>query len=1196
MKGDRSHGYAELASATNFSFLRGASPADDLVLTSLLLGHAGLGIADRNTVAGVVRAWNALRELREGGALPPIKRREGSGPGEFHFEPQRLPLAPAPPLPDDRESTDWRALVQARAQAFRLVTGARLAFADGTPDLIAYPENRAGWGRLCRLLTLGNRRVKKGECHLTLDDLLADARDLLLILMPGRERRNLPALLSRLAEAAPGALWLGATMPRRGDDRRKLAELKSIAEAERIPLLATNDVLYADPSSRDLQDILTCIREGRTLENAGRLLEVNAERHLKHPQEMARLFADCPEAIAETQHLLARIEFDLGQLRYEYPDEPIPPGKDAQSWLEELTWRHAAIRYPAGLPEKVERLLHAELALIQKLDYARYFLTIHDIVRVANDKGILCQGRGSAANSAVCYVLGITCVDPAEHNVLFARFISEERREPPDIDVDFEHERREEIIQHIYQRYGRERAGLAATVIHYRPKSAIREVGKALGLSEDVTAALSGTQWGSWGSDITRNQVKQAGLDPENPSIARAVGFAKRLLGFPRHLSQHVGGFVLTRERLDELVPIGNGAMDDRTFIEWDKDDIDALGLMKVDVLALGMLTCIRKAFELLKDHHGLEIGLADVPQDDKATYDMLCRGDSIGVFQVESRAQINMLPRMKPREFYDLVIQVAIVRPGPIQGNMVHPYLRRRAGLEPVTFPSPAPEHGPADELHAVLGKTKGVPLFQEQAMQLAMVAAKFSDVEANQLRRAMATFRNVGTIGRFEGLMVERMVARGYARDFAQNCFEQIKGFGSYGFPESHAASFAKLVYISSWLKCHYPDVFAAALLNSQPMGFYAPAQIVRCAREHGVEVRPVDINASYWDNTLEPTSSVIARSDSDEAIQTFSKDSGLPRRADALLAMTTKTRQSLALRLGFRQAEGIHEAEATRLVSARRDGFASVEALSSRAKLYGRPMRALADADAFRSLGLDRRGALWAVRRLPDDDPLPLFASAAAPELGFEADANLPAMGLGEHVASDYQTMRLSLKAHPMALLRPLFSKENIASSAEAARRAEGRFTRVAGLVLVRQRPGKGNAIFITLEDETGITNSLLWARDFERLRRPVMAARLMQVEGRIQRSPEGVVHLMATHIVDRSAMLDHLWDEHGLAPARPKSLLSPADEGSTLGTPGNARDPRHAATSAIIPPPRHLAPPPRNRHPRDARILPKSRDFH
>ena len=1168
MSGHGTQPYAELACVTNFSFLHGASPADQLVLTSLLLGHSGLGIADRNTVAGVVRAWSALKELREGGALPQIKLREGSGPGEFHFEPRRIPHTPAPPLPDAPDSGDLRTLVQNRARTFHLATGTRLVFADGAPDIIAYPANRSGWSRLCRMLTLGNRRTRKGDCHLDLDDLLADTQGLLLILMPGRDRRSLSTVLPRLAEAAPGSLWLGATMPRRGDDRRKLAELQHIGRTVEIPLIATNDVLYADAPQRALQDILTCIRAGATIETAGRMLEMNAERHLKHPREMARLFADCPEAIQETQALLSRMEFDLGQLRYEYPDEPVPPGRDAQGWLEELTFRHAAMRYPAGLPAKVENLLHAELALIGKLDYARYFLTIHDIVRVANDRGILCQGRGSAANSAVCYVLGITCVDPAEHNVLFARFISEERKEPPDIDVDFEHERREEIIQHIYRRYGRARAGLAATVIHYRPKSAIRDAGKALGLSEDITTALSGTQWGSWGSEITRNQVRQAGLDPDNPSIARAVDFARQLVGYPRHLSQHVGGFVLTRGRLDELVPIGNAAMPDRTFIEWDKDDIDALGLMKVDILALGMLTCIRKAFEYIRDHEGLDISLADVPADDRPTYDMLCRGESIGVFQVESRAQINMLPRLKPRKFYDLVIQVAIVRPGPIQGNMVHPYLRRRSGMEKVAFPSPAREHGPPDELHRVLDKTLGVPLFQEQAMQLAMVAAEFSDAEANQLRRAMATFRNHGTIHRFEELMVGRMVARGYTRDFAQDCYNQIKGFGSYGFPESHAASFAKLVYISSWLKCHYPDIFATALLNSQPMGFYAPAQIVRDARENGVDIRPIDVNHSFWDNILEPASP------------------GWPARDG---------RVPLALRLGFRQAEGVHESEAQRLIAARRDGFTSVEELASRTTLHGRPLRALADADAFRSLGLDRRQALWEVRRLPEGDPLPLFSVAAASELGEERAADLPAMSLGEQVATDYQTTRLSLKAHPMALLRSLFRHEGLCTAAETAARAEGRLTRMAGLVLVRQRPGKGNAIFITLEDETGITNCVLWAREFERLRRPVMASRLMLVEGRIQKSPEGVVHLMASNVIDRSAELDRLWETHR-SDLTPKSLLSPADEGATLGNPGNPRDPRHAVADDVISPSSKPAPQLRHRHPRDARILPKSRDFH
>ncbi len=1122
--------YAELACASNFSFLRGASSGEDLTLTALQLGQTGLGLADRNTLAGVVRAFGALRDLRECGSLGARKLREGSGPGECAWIDPGQPALSAETL-------------AARAKTFKLITGARLAFADGAPDIIVYPENRQGWGRLCRLLTTGNRRARKGDCILTTDDLLADARDLLLIVMPGRDTASLDALLPRLHEAASGAVWLAAAMLRRGDDRRRLARLRAIAVRHCAPLVAVNDALYADPGCRDLQDVLTCIREGVTIETAGRLLEANAERHLKPPAEMARLFADAPEAIAETQGILARVAFSLDQLTYEYPDEPVPPGWSPQAWLEDLTWRHAAMSYPQGTPAKVATLLRSELALIEKLDYARYFLTIHDITRVARDKGILCQGRGSAANSAVCYVLGVTCVDPNEHDLLFARFMSEERKEPPDIDVDFEHERREEIIQHIYEKYGRHRAGIAATVISYRPKSAIRDVGKVMGLTEDITAALASTQWGSWGSDIAAAQVRQAGLDPDNPAIARTVALAIRLLGFPRHLSQHVGGFVLTRGRLDELVPIGNAAMADRTFIEWDKDDIDTLKLMKVDILALGMLTCIRKAFDYLRAYEGRDWGLADVPTGDRATYDMLCRGDSIGVFQVESRAQMNMLPRLKPREFYDLVIQVAIVRPGPIQGNMVHPYLRRRAGIDKVVFPAPSPEHGPPDELREVLGRTMGVPLFQEQAMRLAMVAARFSDVEANRLRRAMATFRNLGTISQFETMMVERMTARGYAREFAQNCFEQIKGFGSYGFPESHAASFAKLVYISSWIKCHYPAIFACALLNSQPMGFYAPAQIVRDAREHGVETRAIDINHSHWDNSLER----CADGAPDSLFDAFSS------REPA----SASFENALALRLGFRQAEGIRKVEADRLVAARRQGFASIEELACRAELHGHPMRALADVDAFRSIGLDRRAALWGVRRLPEDSPLPLFAAANARELGEETDAGLPDMSLGEHVATDYQTMRLSLKAHPMAILRPVFAHDGVLTSADLATARDGAFARMAGLVLVRQRPGLGNAIFITLEDEAGIANLVLWARQFDRYRRAVMSARLMLAEGRVQRGSEGVTHLMVGHVIDRSSELDRLWDDNrpGQAPA-----------------------------------------PSRHRHPRNARVLPKSRDFH
>lgn len=1210
--------YAEPVAATNFSFLRGASPGPNLVMTALLLGQTGLGIADRNTVAGVVRAWSALRDLREEGLPSPEKVREGGSPGEYVWVENsafaELPFT-APQL-------------QAMAKAFKLVTGSRLVFADGTPDIVAYPANRAGWGRLCRLLTSGNLRAAKGECILTLDDLLNDARDLLLIVMPERRLDGLPDILARLAAAAPGAVWLGASMARRGDDRRRLARLKAIAAPTRTPLIATNDVLYDAPEQRDLQDVLTCIREGTTIDRAGRLLEANAERHLKAPREMARLFREAPEAIEEIQHLFGRIDFDLEQLRYEYPDEPVPPGWTPQGWLEELVRRRLPMRYPAGVPQKVQKQVDDELVLIGKLNYARYFLTIRQIVEFAESEGILCQGRGSAANSAVCYALGITAVDPAEHKLLFARFISEERREPPDIDVDFEHERREEVIQWIYRTYGRERAGIAATVIHYRPRSAIREAGKALGLTEDVTARLASTQWGSWGSDITRNQIRQAGLDPDNPVIAQAVRFAVRLLGFPRHLSQHVGGFVLMRGRLDETVPIGNAAMADRTFIEWDRDDIDALRLMKVDVLALGMLTCIRKAFDLLRDKEGIDLGLADVPQGDAETYDMLCDGKSLGVFQVESRAQMNMLPRLRPREFYDLVIQVAIVRPGPIQGDMVHPYLRRRSGLEKVEYPSPSPDHGKADELYQVLCRTLGVPLFQEQAMQLAMTAAEFSDPEANGLRRAMATFRNVGTIGQYEAMMVERMVARGYERSFAQRCFEQIKGFGSYGFPESHAASFAKLVYVSSWLKCHHPAIFAAALLNAQPMGFYAPAQIVREAQENGgVEPRPIDVNASAWDNLLEEMGSGQSAVGSRErrspegeghplppacggeglgmggrkarlGTSSSSHQVGLPStqpsppqagggqgpaidgrvsaQADALdgrneasprrPSADCRLPSRFALRLGLRQLDGFREDWAKRLVEARGEGYRDVEELARRARLPARAMRLLADADAFRSLGLDRREALWAVRRLPDDEALPLFEAAQARELGTERAMALPSMPLAEHVVADYQTVRLSLKGHPMGLLRGRFARERVASCGEVSTMRDGTWASVAGVVLVRQRPGKGNAIFITLEDETGISNIVLWARDFERFRREVMAARLLLVEGRVQKSPEGVVHVMAKRVVDRSAELLGLSDTH-----RAEIVLTRADEF------------QHPQI-------------PRARHPRNVRILPKSRDFH
>ncbi|MDH7797749.1 MULTISPECIES: error-prone DNA polymerase [unclassified Beijerinckia] len=1109
--------YADFATASNFSFLRGASHARDLVAQALGLGHAGLGIADRNTVAGVVRAYAALNHLRKTGTLPATPEREGSGPGEYV-----LVEHPTPIVLKTEE-------IQVLAEAFKLVVGARLAFMDGTPDILVYPEDRAGWGRLCRLLTVGNRRAKKGECDLTLDDLLVDTSHLLLVVMPERQLDGLAELLTRLDDAAPGAVWLAATMHRRGDDRRRLSRLIDLARRTHVPLLATNDVLYHAPEQRDLQDVMTCIREGETLESIGRRLEVNAERHFKEPKEMARLFKDAPAAIDETGNFLDRISFSLDQLRYEYPDEPIPPGWTPQDWLEDLVHKHGLMRYPDGMPEKVQELVKNELTLIRKLDYARYFLTIHDIVRFANDNRILCQGRGSAANSAVCYILGITAVDPDKHKLLLARFLSENRGEPPDIDVDFEHERREEVIQYVYEKYGRHRAGIAATVISYRSRSAIRDVGKALGLTEDVTAKLSSTIWGSWGGPIRDSQIKEAGLDPSNPLIRRAVDLAIRLLGFPRHLSQHVGGFVMSRGRLDEIVPIGNAAMDDRTFIEWDKDDIDEIGLMKVDVLALGMLTCIRKAFDLMRDHYSFDTTLADVPSEKEDVYDMLCDGESLGVFQVESRAQMNMLPRLKPRKFYDLVIQVAIVRPGPIQGDMVHPYLRRRNGEEAVVFPAPKSPHDP-NELIGVLGRTLGVPLFQEQAMDLAMVAAEFTPDEANGLRKAMATFRHNGTIQNFEKLMVGRMIMRGYDPDFAQRCFNQIKGFGEYGFPESHAASFAKLVYVSSFIKCRFPAAFACALLNSQPMGFYAPAQIISDAQKNKVEVREVDVNHSAWDNTLE--------------------GEGTP-----------------ALRIGFRQISGMCEEQAKRITDNRSKPFTSVEEFAARTALPNSVLRCLADADAFRSMHLDRRAALWAVRRLPDDAPLPLFLAADARELGHDAQAHLPQMRLGEHIAADYQTIHLSLKGHPMQILREVFARERAIRCGDLVNCKDGAWVRVAGVVLVRQRPGKGNAIFITLEDETGVANLVLWARTFERFRKETMGARLLLAEGRVQKSPEGVIHLMTERLIDRTVDLNRLSEDHETKP-----VLSPADE--------------------FV----HPQPLRRPHHPRNVRIIPKSRDFH
>ncbi len=1168
--------FADLVAATNYSFLRGASHPSDMVEQALALGHAGIGIADRNTVAGVVRTWDSIRKA--GKHLQEIideKRRDDETEEQAK----------------ERKAEVREAL--ARLQAFRLVTGARLCFSDGTPDIVAYPVSRHGWGRLTRLLTTGNLKphVKKGDCDLTLADLLEYAQDMVFIVMADEADE---IALGALAKALAGRLWLGVAMPRNGRDRRCLTRLAAMGGRLGIPLLATCDALYATAEDRPLHDIVSCIREGVTLREAGRRLEANAERHLKPAREMLRLFRDHPQAVTAWHDVLDRIAFDLCQLKYEYPHEPVPNGWAPQAWLEHETLRLAGERYPDGLPAKVSASLKEEFELIRERNYAYYFLTVYEAVKFARSKGILCQGRGSAANSAVCYYLGITSVDPARHNLLFSRFISEDRDEPPDIDVDFEHERREEVIQHIYEKYGRHRAGIAATVIHYRPRSTVREVGKALGLSEDVTARIGSTVWGSYAAGMEERRFADAGLDLGNPEVMRLKELVQRLLEFPRHLSQHVGGFVLTQDRLDETVPIHKAAMDDRTFIEWDKDDIDALSLMKVDVLALGMLTCIRKGFDMIKAQGLDDLTLATVPTEAPEVYKMLERGDSVGVFQVESRAQINMLPRLRPEKFYDLAVQVAIVRPGPIQGDMVHPYLLRRAEErdgKPASwkFPTPNPPH-PPNELETILGDTFGVPLFQEQAMKLAIVAANFSPSRANQLRRAMATFRNVGTIGEFETEMIQGMTARGYDAKFARDCYNQIKGFGSYGFPESHAISFALLVYCSAWMKCFYPAVFAASLLNSQPMGFYAPAQIVRDAVEHGVDVRSIDVNASGWDNGLE------ALSGSGEVGGRAEDKPWTPVNARwGDLVPKTRKDAAFAVRIGLRQIDGFQEAWGRAIAREREEGgpFASIEELGRRVKvkqkdkprksgeaeppddpgvpLQSRALRLLADADACRSLGQDRRDAVWEVRRLPAGE-LPLFAAARARELAEEADATLPAMPLSEEVAADYQTTRLSLRQHPMTFLRPLFQEEGVLSSEAFNHAKDGARAKVAGVVLVRQRPGKGNAIFATLEDETGIVNILLWARMFERYRLPLMAARLMEAHGVVQRVKEGdvdVVHLMADRIVDRTAELSRLSEDH-----RTVIEAGPGDK---------AVRPDHTRLH-------------RSRHPRDVRLLPKSRDFH
>jgi error-prone DNA polymerase len=1132
-------GYAELQVTSNFSFLRGASHPDELVVTAAALGHRAIAITDRNSVAGLVRAHQA-----------------------------------------------------AKTAGIRLVIGVRLDLADGT-SLLAYPQDRAAYGRLTRLLTSGKRRAPKGECRLDYADVAAHGEGQIVVALPPEEGD--PAeFASRAAADFPGRAYLAAHHLYRGDDAKRLARLAVISGNTGLPLVAVNDVFYHVPARRPLQDVLTCIREHCTIGEAGFRLAAHAERHLKPAPEMARLFRGHEQALARSLEIAWRCRFSLDELRYEYPEESVPDGMNPQQRLTALAWQGAAERFavsgdgiaggasfetrppgapqddgffdgmknrrhpeeaakqpsrrtrdiaPSGIPDRIRDLIGHELELIERLDYARYFLTVHDIVAFARSRGILCQGRGSAANSVVCYCLGITAVDPARIDMLFERFISAARGEPPDIDIDFEHERREEVIQYIYQKYGRDHAGLAATVICYRARSAIREVGKVLGLSGDVVAALAGMVWGWSDEAIADKRVREAGLDPADRTLRQALDLAGALIGFPRHLSQHVGGFVITRGPLSELVPIENAAMADRTLIEWDKDDLDTLGILKIDILALGMLTCIRRAFTLIERHYGRAWDLATVPAEEPAVYEMLSRADSLGVFQVESRAQMTMLPRLKPREFYDLVIEVAIVRPGPIQGDMVHPYLRRRAGREVVEYPS--------EELRRVLGKTLGVPLFQEQAMKIAIVGAGFLPEEADRLRRAMATFKRNGEIHLFRDKFIRGMTGRGYAEDFATRCFDQIEGFGTYGFPESHAASFALLVYVSAWIKCVYPDVFACALLNSQPMGFYAPAQIVRDAKEHGVVVRPVDVNHSEWDCTLEPVPEVTP------CPAVTPAKAGVQGERSDLATLDSRFRgndgnygSGCALRLGLRQIKGLAETDAERLVAARGSGYLDARDLWRRSGLGRAALERLAAADAVRSLGLDRRRGLWELKAL-GEAPLPLFANLSRHPVGLphgtspwaegprgdekgsetRAAALLPQMPLGEHVVEDYATTGLTIKRHPLAFLRAELAREGLVAAADLAILPVGRRLAIAGLVLIRQRPGSANGVvFVTLEDETGVANLIVWPAILERFRRAALGATLLYCGGRLQRE-ESVIHVVAEDLRDMTARLNTLRERTG-----------------------------------------------------------------
>lgn len=1026
--------YCELQITSNFSFLRGASHPEELVEQAAALGYPKIAITDVNTLAGIVRAHSAAKKLN-----------------------------------------------------IKLIPACRLELLDG-PSLLAYPKDRAAYGRLSSLLSLGNLRAEKGKCHLYQKDVFMHKEGIIFIAIPPDAlskgfnfEANFPHALKNYKEAFGASLYLAASRNYQGQDQKRIFRLHELSTELGIPLVATNDVYYHHPERRELQDILTCVREKCTIQTAGFRLYMNAERHLKPIEEMQRLFRQYDEAIAHSMEIAEQCQFTLDSLEYIYPEEITTEGRSPQEELEYLTWKGAKDIFGETLPTKIVDNINHEMTFVKEMNYASYFLTVYDIVRFARSQHILCQGRGSAANSTICYCLGITSVDPTKFDLLFERFISSARNEPPDIDVDFEHERREEVIQYIYDKYGRDRAAIVATVTQLHQKGAIRDVGKAMGLSVDTINRLSASLWEFTDEWFEQGRITENGLNPKDPLLIKVLDLTKQMIGFPRQLGQHTGGFVITRGKLTDLCPILNARMENRTNIEWNKDDIDALGFLKVDVLALGMLTCIRKGFDLAKKHYDLDLTLAGINKnEDEEVYKMISLADTIGVFQIESRAQMSMLPRLRPKCFYDLVIEVAIVRPGPIQGDMVHPYLRRRNGEEKVDYPS--------EELREILGKTMGVPLFQEQAMKIAIVAAGFTPAEADELRRSMTTFKAKGMVTKFEKKLIEGMTARGYKAEFASRVFRQLEGFGSYGFPESHAASFALLVYVSCWLKCYYPDVFAAAILNSMPMGFYQPAQLVIDARKHGVEVRAIDVNISFWDNTLEE-----------------------------------KSGKYCALRLGFRQADGLSEPDVQALIDGRGNGYTNIHSLLD-AGVSLSALERLADADAFRSMQLDRRQALWEVSALKDR-PIALFEGQAS-ESEKEGQVALPLMTKGEHVTQDYASTGLSLKAHPLSFAREKLQLLHVKSTKELDEVKDGEIVKIAGLILVRQRPGTATGVcFITLEDETGCSNLVVWQTLFEKYRKEILQSRLLMAEGKLQREGQ-VVHIIVQKLFNYTNLLKTL----------------------------------------------------------------------